>query len=176
VAEAQTKSSVLDQILTVNAEKAEVSLQKILAAVMEAPFLPIQVREFEEPELEMNSAILDVRLSEVCGTDIHLHAGHLAGVPYPIIPGHVSVGVLRKIRGNLLDSDDRRFREGDEVTFLDVHGTCGVCWYCAVAKASTRCPKRKVYGVTYGVADGLAGGWAQSVYLSQYALFKPAGS
>jgi threonine dehydrogenase-like Zn-dependent dehydrogenase len=140
-------------------------LQKILAAVMEKPFLPIQVREFEEPELEMNSAILDVRLSEVCGTDIHLHAGHLAGVPYPIIPGHVSVGVLRKIRGRLLDSDDRGFREGDEVTFLDVHGTCGVCWYCAVAKASTRCPKRKVYGVTYGVADGLAGGWAQSVYL-----------
>jgi len=121
-------------------------LQKILAAVMEKPFLPIQVREFDEPELEMNSAILDVRLSEVCGTDIHLHAGHLAGVPYPIIPGHVSVGVLRKIRGHLVDSDDRGFREGDEVTFLDVHGTCGVCWYCAVAKTSTRCPKRKVYG------------------------------
>jgi len=152
-------------VYRVNAQKAEVSLQKILAAVMEAPFVPIQVREFEEPQLEMNSAIMDVRLSEVCGTDIHLHAGHLAGVPYPIIPGHVSVGVLRKIRGSLVDSDDRRFREGDEVTFLDVHGTCGVCWYCAVAKASTRCPKRKVYGVTYGVADGLAGGWAQSVYL-----------
>jgi amino acid adenylation domain-containing protein len=132
---------------------------------MQKPFLPIEVREFEEAELEMNSAIMDVRLSEVCGTDIHLHAGHLADVPYPIIPGHVSVGFLSKIRGNLLDSDDRKFREGDEVTFLDVHGTCGVCWYCAVAKASTRCPKRKVYGVTYGVQDGLAGGWAQSIYL-----------
>ena len=140
-------------------------MRKILAAVMQEPFLPIQVREFEEPELAMNSAMLDVRLSEVCGTDIHLHSGHLAGVPYPIIPGHVSVGFLSKIRGNLLDSDGRQFREGDEVTFLDVHGTCGVCWYCAVAKASTRCPKRKVYGVTYGVADGLAGGWAQSIYL-----------
>jgi threonine dehydrogenase-like Zn-dependent dehydrogenase len=146
-------------------QKVEVFLQKILAAVMEKPGLPIHVREFKEPELEMNSAIMDVRFSEVCGTDIHLHAGHLAGVPYPIIPGHVSVGVLRKIRGSLIDSDERRFREGDEVTFLDVHGTCDVCWYCAVAKASTRCPKRKVYGVTYGVADGLAGGWAQSVYL-----------
>lgn len=132
---------------------------------MEKPGLPMQVRELEEPELEMNSAILDVLFSEVCGTDLHLHAGHLAGVPYPIIPGHVSVGVLRKIRGSLVDSDGRRFREGDEVTFLDVHGTCGECWYCSVAKASTRCPKRKVYGVTYGVADGLAGGWAQSVYL-----------
>ncbi|HEY2391555.1 MAG TPA: zinc-binding dehydrogenase [Candidatus Angelobacter sp.] len=140
-------------------------MRKILAAVMQKPFLPVQVCEFEEPELEMNSAILDVRLSEVCGTDIHLHAGHLADVPYPIIPGHVSVGFLSKIRGHLVDSDDRRFREGDEVTFLDVHGTCGACWYCAVAKASTRCPKRRVYGVTYGVKDGLAGGWAQAIYL-----------
>ena len=140
-------------------------MRKVLAAVMEEPFQPVQVRELEEPELEMNSAILDVRLSEVCGTDVHLHAGQLAGVPYPIIPGHVSVGILSKIRGNLVDSDERRFREGDAVTFLDVHGTCGVCWYCAVAKASTRCPKRKVYGVTYGVRDGLAGGWAQSLYL-----------
>lgn len=132
---------------------------------MEKPFLPVQVCEFEEPELEMNSAILDVRLSEVCGTDVHLHAGQLTDVPYPIIPGHVSVGVLSKIHGNLVDVDDRRFREGDEVTFLDVHRTCGVCWHCAVAKASTRCPKRRVYGVTYGVVDGLAGGWAQSIYL-----------
>ena len=96
-------------------------MQKILAAVMEKPFLPIQVRELEEPELEMNSAIMDVRLSEVCGTDIHLHAGHLTDVPHPIIPGHVSVGFLRKIRGNLFDLDERKFREGDEITFLDVH-------------------------------------------------------
>lgn len=140
-------------------------MEKILAAVMEKPFLPIQVREFEEPQMEMDSALLNVRLSEICGTDIHLHAGHLADVPFPIIPGHVSVGVLNKIRGNLLDIDGRRFREGDEVTFLDVHRTCGACWYCSVAKASTRCPKRKVYGVSYGVADGLAGGWAQSIYL-----------
>ncbi len=140
-------------------------MQKILAAVMQKPFAPVQVCEFEEPELEMNSAMLDVRLSEVCGTDVHLHAGQLAGVPYPIIPGHVSVGVLSKIRGNLVDVEERRFREGDEVTFLDVHRTCGVCWHCAVAKAGTRCPKRKVYGVTYGVTDGLAGGWAQSIYL-----------
>jgi L-iditol 2-dehydrogenase len=34
-----------------------------------------------------------------------------------------------------------------------------------VAKASTRCPQRKVYGITYGVADGLTGGWAEYIYL-----------
>jgi L-iditol 2-dehydrogenase len=34
-----------------------------------------------------------------------------------------------------------------------------------VAKASTRCPERKVYGITYGAADGLLGGWAEKVLL-----------
>jgi L-iditol 2-dehydrogenase len=34
-----------------------------------------------------------------------------------------------------------------------------------VAKASTRCPERKVYGITYGLDDGLCGGWAEEIYL-----------
>jgi len=46
-----------------------------------------------------------------------------------------------------------------------VHGTCHACWYCLVAKSSTRCPARKVYGITYGLADGLSGGWAEKIYL-----------
>ena len=54
---------------------------------------------------------------------------------------------------------------GDTVAFLDVHETCHACWYCLVAKASTRCPKRKVYGITYSVNDGLFGGWSQKIYL-----------
>jgi L-iditol 2-dehydrogenase len=57
------------------------------------------------------------------------------------------------------------FREGDRVTFLDVHRTCHACWHCLVAKATTRCPARKVYGITYGLADTLAGGWAEKTYL-----------
>jgi threonine dehydrogenase-like Zn-dependent dehydrogenase len=142
-----------------------VTMEKVMAAVMPGPKLPIEVREFARPSLEPNSALLDVSLSEVCGTDVHLHAGHLASVPYPIIPGHVSVGTLANIRGTLSDVHGRQLREGDSVTFLDVHRTCGYCWYCSVAKASTRCPERKVYGVTYGVADGIAGGWAESLYL-----------
>jgi L-iditol 2-dehydrogenase len=65
----------------------------------------------------------------------------------------------------LHDVDGREFREGDRVTFLDVHRTCNDCWYCLVAKASTRCPQRKVYGITYGLDDGLCGGWADQIYL-----------
>jgi L-iditol 2-dehydrogenase len=136
-----------------------------LAAVIPQPNAAVEIRELRSPELEPNSALLAVELSEVCGTDVYLQRGLLAGVPYPLIPGHVAVGRLEKIRGELCDVQGRPFHEGDRVTFLDVHRTCNACWYCLVAKASTRCPQRKVYGITYGMNDGLAGGWAEQIYL-----------
>jgi len=140
-------------------------MTKVLAGVIPKPHAPVEVRELPEPELEPDSALLDVALSEVCGTDVHLQQGRLEGVPYPLIPGHVSVGHLGKIRGRVSDITGRPFREGDRVTFLDVHRTCNACWHCLVAKATTRCPHRRVYGITYGLADGLTGGWAQKLYL-----------
>src|SRR2546427_8837643 len=136
-----------------------------LVAVIPGPNAEVELREVPTPEIEENSALLEVELSEVCGTDVYLQRGLLEGVPYPLIPGHVSVGRLSKIRGHLFDVGGREFREGDRVTFLDVHRTCNACWYCLVAKATTRCPQRKVYGITYGLDDGLCGGWGEQIYL-----------
>lgn len=136
-----------------------------LVAVIPKPNCPVELREVAEPNLENDSALLEVELSEVCGTDVHLQHGRLAGVPYPLVPGHVSAGRLQKIRGRLVDIEGKPFREGDRITFLDVHRTCNACWYCLVAKASTRCPQRKVYGISYGLDDGLSGGWATHIYL-----------
>ncbi|MFW6078090.1 MAG: zinc-binding dehydrogenase [Gemmatimonadota bacterium] len=137
----------------------------VRAAVMPAPHSPVELRELPEPDLEPGAALLAVELSEVCGTDVHLREGRLDGVPYPIVPGHVSVGRLAQIRGELRDVHGRRLREGDRVTFLDVHGTCGECWHCLVAKATTRCPHRRVYGITFGADEGPGGGWAERIHL-----------
>src|SRR5262245_591752 len=139
-------------------------------ALIPSPGAPIEIREVPEPPLEPGGALLRVELSEVCGTDVSLHDGRLEGVPYPLVPGHVSVGRLEKIRGDLADVDGRILREGDRVTFLDVHRTCHACWYCLVAKATTRCPSRKVYGITYGLEDGLCGGWAEAIHLKAGTL------
>jgi threonine dehydrogenase-like Zn-dependent dehydrogenase len=136
-----------------------------LVAVILEPNAPVELRAVPTPELEDNSALLTVELSEVCGTDVYLQKGLLQGVPYPLVPGHVSVGRLSKIRGAIFDVEGRKFCEGDRVTFLDVHRTCNACWYCLVARATTRCPSRKVYGITYGLDDGLCGGWAEQIYL-----------
>lgn len=135
------------------------------AAVMPAPGAPIELRGFPAPTLEPGAALIHTTYSEVCGTDVHLHHGRLDGVPYPIIPGHVSVGVLAALRGPIHDAEGRRLAEGDRVTFLDVHETCHECWYCRVAKESTRCPSRKVYGITYSADEGLLGGWAEAIWI-----------
>jgi L-iditol 2-dehydrogenase len=138
----------------------------VRAAVMPAPRAPIETRSFPEPDLEPGAAMLETIASEVCGTDVHLWHGRLAGVPYPIIPGHVAVGRIAALAPPLgADEEGRPFAVGDVVGFLDVHGTCGACWYCLVAKESTRCPGRRVYGITYGAGDGLLGGWAERIWM-----------
>ena len=83
-------------------------MSSVLAAVMPAPNVPVEIREFPEPNLPPGGALLRTALSEVCGTDVHLWHGRLSGVPYPIIPGHVTTGTLDKIHGPLADVTGRR--------------------------------------------------------------------
>ena len=135
------------------------------AAVIPAPMMPVEVRTYPEPMLEPGGVVLKTLASEVCGTDVHLWHGRLAGVPYPLIPGHISVGEVLDTGGPVTDINGDLILPGEAVTFLDVHGTCYNCWYCLVAKQSTRCPHRRVYGITYGAEDGLLGGWSEQIYL-----------
>jgi len=118
----------------------------------------LSINETSVPSLEVGAALIKTLYSEVCGTDVHLSHQQLDGVPYPIIPGHVSTGIVEKINGQILDINSESIEVGDVVTFLDVHETCNSCWYCLVAKETTRCPKRKVYGITYSSDEGLLGG------------------
>ena len=132
---------------------------------MVAPRQPIELREFSAPDLPQGSALLRTARSEVCGTDVHLWHGRLSGVPYPIIPGHVSTGTLQAVRGELPGLDGSALREGDRVAFFDVHRTCGRCRACTVHRTPTLCAARRVYGITDPAAEGLFGGWSQAIYL-----------
>jgi L-iditol 2-dehydrogenase len=139
--------------------------EPILAAVMTAPRRPIELREYARPDLPEGSALLRTQCSEVCGTDVHLWHGRLSGVPYPIIPGHVSAGTIEAARGPLTGIDGSAIREGDRVVFFDVHRTCGRCRACTVHRTPTRCASRRVYGITDSANEGLFGGWAQAIYM-----------
>lgn len=137
----------------------------IRAAVMVAPHQPLEQWEIPDPEIEPGGILLETVASEVCGTDVHLSHGRLAGVPYPIIPGHVSVGRVIETGGDVQAFDGSELAAGDIVTFYDVHETCNACWFCLVAGQPNRCPDRRVYGISYSAHDGPLGGWAERIYL-----------
>src|SRR5579872_1560345 len=131
---------------------------------MPGPNKPLRIDEFPTPYLEPGSALLRTSYSEVCGTDVHLYRGKL-DVPFPIIPGHVSVGTVELSGGKLKDVLGHTIKEGDQVTFLDVAETCNNCYFCLVARQPTKCPHRKVYGISYSATEGLLGGWAEAIWL-----------
>jgi threonine dehydrogenase-like Zn-dependent dehydrogenase len=135
----------------------------VLAVFMTAPGRPLETRRVPAPRPREGGAVLETVASEVCGTDVHLWHGRLSGVPYPIIPGHVSVGRVLEASGTLRDVDGREIAPGALVTFYDVYGACGACWHCLVARAATRCPYRRVYGITAPASDGLLGGWTERI-------------
>lgn len=137
---------------------------------MPGPQQPIELREFPRPELLRGSILLRTSCSEVCGTDVHLWHGRLSGVPYPIIPGHVSAGLIEAMHGSIAGIDGTALREGDRVVFFDVHRGCGRCRACTVHRTPTRCPARRVYGITHSADEGLFGGWAQAIYLEPDVL------
>ena len=132
---------------------------------MTAPDAPLEVWELDEPPVADGGVLLETVASEVCGTDVHLHHGRLAGVPYPIIPGHVSVGRVLEAPGVDRDVFGAPLAPGDVVTFYDVHEVCNACYFCTVARQPNRCPERQVYGITYSAHDGPFGGWAERIYL-----------
>jgi L-iditol 2-dehydrogenase len=132
---------------------------------MVAPHQPIELWEIEDPVIEPGGVLLETVASEVCGTDVHLSHGRLSGVPYPIIPGHVSVGRVLETGGEVRDFSGSPLAVGDLLTFYDVHETCHSCWFCLVAGQPNRCPARRVYGISYSADEGPLGGWAERIYL-----------
>jgi len=142
---------------------------------MTAPDRPLEGRRLPAPKARPGGAILETIASEVCGTDVHLHHGRLPGVPYPIIPGHVSVGRVLESKGPLADVEGNAIKTGALVTFYDVYGTCGACWHCLVARAATRCPHRRVYGITAPASDGLLGGWSERIEILPGVRLVPEG-
>lgn len=133
----------------------------------------LEILELKKPDLQPGEALIAVDYSEVCGTDLHLRDARLSGVPYPIIPGHVSVGRLLESRGPIQSIDGRILQPGDPLTFFDVHGSCGHCHACLVARSATRCPHRKVYGITFGLHDGPCGGWSERLLLKSGTIVLP---
>ena len=138
-------------------------------AVVPEPNAPLVIKNIEIPELVPGSVLVKVACTGVCGTDVHLWHGKLAGVPYPLILGHEFVGTVEEIGPeSVTDFHGNEIQVGDRVTIHDVTNTCYSCYFCLIAKTPTKCPNRKVYGITFDSTKWplLIGGYSEYVYLT----------
>lgn len=84
----------------------------------------VQVNEVADPQLgDEHSAIVEVRLSSICGSDLHLYHAAVPVFPGTIL-GHEAVGVVVDVGSRV-----QRVRCGDRVLIPAVAG-CGWCSAC----------------------------------------------
>lgn len=134
----------------------------VRGAVLEAPGR-ISIREFALPEVRPDTAILEVELCGICGTDAQLLGGG-ESAPYPLVLGHEGVGRVTAIGAEAA----KRYRvaEGDVV----VVESSIPCWSCPQCWSGNYrlCPNKGGYGQRSPVtnAPGLWGGLADVMYIA----------
>ncbi|KAF2030259.1 alcohol dehydrogenase GroES domain protein [Setomelanomma holmii] len=84
------------------------------------PTQHIAHKQVQEP----TDAIIKLRYSKVCGTDLHILRGDVPTIPKSRILGHEGVGVVESIGAGV-----RAFKKGDNV-LISCITSCGGCEYC----------------------------------------------
>jgi threonine dehydrogenase-like Zn-dependent dehydrogenase len=138
----------------------------VRAVVLNEFNAPLGLESAPLPEPAPGAVVARVDLAGVCGTDVHLHHGHLP-IPLPIVLGHEGVGrVWRLGEGVDTDFSGNPLRDGDAIAWSS-NIPCGRCYWCVVAGQRTLCETRKVYGVNqrFDEFPRLSGGWAEAIYL-----------
>jgi L-iditol 2-dehydrogenase len=125
------------------------------------------IEELEVPEPGPGEVLIRVKLSGICGTDIHNWVGGPAAawVEYPVVYGHEIVGTIEAL-GEGFDKDclGRTVEVGDQVVpGIAIH--CGTCYFCAIAKEPSKCLNTQAYSAILGVR-GFTGGFAEYLYMN----------
>jgi propanol-preferring alcohol dehydrogenase len=119
------------------------------AAVVTALGAPLEIREVPVPEIGPVEALVRVRASGVCHTDLHAAQGDWPVKPEPpFIPGHEGVGEVAAVGAGVT-----HLKEGDRVGVPWLHSACGRCEHCT-GGWETLCERQTNTG--YGVDGGYA--------------------
>jgi threonine dehydrogenase-like Zn-dependent dehydrogenase len=85
----------------------------------------IRLDDVADPKIkEPNDAIVRLTASAICGTDLHMVRGTMAGMKPGTILGHEGVGIVEE-----LGNDVRNLNIGDRVVICSTIA-CGYCSYC----------------------------------------------
>lgn len=125
---------------------------------------PLEMREFEIPQLGPGEGLVSMKYAGICGSDARIW--HDPEAQTPMIFGHENVGVLEKLgEGKRFDAVGQEIAEGDHVVFCSA-APCGSCYTCNVLREFTQCTR----GVNYGLSPCdtrpyLRGGYGEYVHL-----------
>lgn len=115
------------------------------------------VRDVPTPELvQPGDALVRVTLAGICGTDLHVLAGHFKGVAPGSVIGHEFVGDVIAVGGGV-----SRIKVGDHVTASDFTA-CGACRWCARGD-HWECLDRAFFGTGESFGPALSGAQAEIV-------------
>jgi propanol-preferring alcohol dehydrogenase len=88
---------------------------------------PLAVQDVAMPRRAQGEALLKVLACGVCHTDLHISEGELKQPKAELIPGH-------QIVGEVVESDDPKWKPGMRAGVSWVGGTDGTCSYCLAGR------------------------------------------
>jgi threonine dehydrogenase-like Zn-dependent dehydrogenase len=150
--------------------------EKVLAAVRVAPGTT-EMREFDRPNIDDESALLKIEVAGICGTDVKLYSKPptTAATQGPVIMGHENVGII--VEAGEKFKMRQGLQEGDRV-FVEHYVACFSCEWCrigeyrhCVATDWRTNPDARRFGYTSTDFPGtLWGGFSQYMYLPWNAV------
>ncbi|RKG72737.1 zinc-dependent alcohol dehydrogenase [Corallococcus terminator] len=115
----------------------------------------IRLDDVPEPKLrEPTDAVVRLTASAICGTDLHMIRGTMAGMKPGTVLGHEGVGVIEE-----LGEDVRNFNVGDRVVICSTIA-CGNCSYCRAgyyAQCNDANPNGPAAGTAFFGGPGMTG-------------------
>jgi threonine dehydrogenase-like Zn-dependent dehydrogenase len=106
----------------------------------------IRLDEVKEPKIkDATDAIVRLTASAICGTDLHMIRGTMAGMKPGTILGHEGIGIVEET-----GKDVRNLRKGDRVVVPSTIA-CGTCSYCRAGYYS-QCDNANPNGAAAGTA------------------------
>lgn len=118
----------------------------------------LEMQDLPSPHIGRGDALVRVRASGVCGSDLDGFLGRSKRRIPPLVLGHEFSGEIAQLGDEVPD-----FRVGDRVAVYPLV-VCGQCRYCASGREQI-CPHRRVFGLDFH------GGLAECVAAPRRSLF-----
>lgn len=142
---------------------------EVRVATFGGPGAPPVIRTVPRPTVPVQAALFRVAACGVCGTDLHILAGHWPKpLPWPFTLGHEVAGVITEIGSGLTeDYMGNPLAVGAKIMIPPLM-PCGRCYYCVhYPKHANKCLTPVYYGRYLGFdkPPHLWGGWAEEEYV-----------